>query len=37
VKEAALEAGYQTASAFIAAFRIALNTTPGKYFEAGRR
>jgi AraC-like DNA-binding protein len=37
VKEAALEAGYQTASAFIAAFRIALNTTPGKYFETGRR
>jgi AraC-like DNA-binding protein len=37
VKQAALEAGYRSASAFIAAFRAALNTTPGRYFEAGHR
>jgi AraC-like DNA-binding protein len=37
VKEAALAAGYRSASAFIAAFRVALNTTPGRYFEAGHR
>jgi AraC-like DNA-binding protein len=37
VKQAALEAGYRSASAFIAAFRVALNTTPGRYFETGRR
>lgn len=37
VKQAALEAGYRSTSAFIAAFRVALNTTPGRYFEAGRR
>ena len=33
VKQAALEAGYESASAFIAAFRATLHTTPGKYFE----
>lgn len=33
VKQAALDAGYQSASAFIAAFRAALNTTPSRYFE----
>ena len=37
VKQAAAEAGYRSASAFIAAFRVALDTTPGRYFEAGRR
>jgi AraC-like DNA-binding protein len=37
VKQAALESGYRSASAFIAGFRVALNTTPGRYFEAGRR
>jgi len=37
VKQAALDAGYRSASAFIAAFRVALNTTPGRYFEAKRR
>ena len=37
VKQAALEAGYRSASAFIAAFRAALNATPGRYFEAGHR
>ena len=36
VKQAALEAGYQSPSAFIAAFRAALDTTPGRYFQAGR-
>jgi AraC-like DNA-binding protein len=36
VKRAASEAGYQSPSAFIAAFRAALNTTPGCYFESGR-
>lgn len=36
VKRAAVEAGYQSPSAFIAAFRAAFNTTPGRYFEAGR-
>jgi AraC-like DNA-binding protein len=36
VKRAAVEAGYQSASAFIAAFHAAFNTTPGRYFEAGR-
>jgi AraC-like DNA-binding protein len=36
VKQAALEAGYQRPSAFIAAFRFAFNTTPGRYFQTGR-
>jgi AraC-like DNA-binding protein len=36
VKEVAAEAGYRTPSAFIAAFRLALDTTPGRYFAAGR-
>ena len=36
VKEAALEAGYQSPSAFIAAFRMAFGDTPGRYFQAGR-
>jgi AraC-like DNA-binding protein/quercetin dioxygenase-like cupin family protein len=31
VKHAALESGYQSPSAFIAAFRAALHTTPGRY------
>ena len=35
VKQAALDAGYQSPSAFIAAFRAALDTTPGRYFQAG--
>jgi AraC-like DNA-binding protein len=33
VKQAAREAGYQSVSAFIAAFRANLNTTPARYFE----
>jgi AraC-like DNA-binding protein len=33
ITSAALEAGYSTPSAFIAMFRKALGTTPGKYFE----
>jgi AraC-like DNA-binding protein len=37
VKRAAVEAGYQSPSAFIAAFRIAFGTTPGRYFDAGMR
>jgi AraC-like DNA-binding protein len=32
VKEAALDAGYQSASAFIAAFRGVFHTTPARYF-----
>jgi len=36
VKQAALEAGYRSSSAFIAAFRAALGTTPGRYFGAER-
>jgi len=36
VKQAALDAGYQSPSAFIAAFRAAFDTTPGRYFQAGR-
>ena len=36
VKQAAIEAGYQSPSAFIAAFRATLNTTPGRYFDADR-
>jgi AraC-like DNA-binding protein len=33
VTHAALEAGYSTPSAFIAAFRKALGTTPTRYFQ----
>ena len=36
VKQAAIEAGYQHPSAFIAAFRGAFNTTPGRYFQTRR-
>ena len=36
VKRVAGEAGYQTPSAFIAAFRATLQTTPGRYFTEGR-
>ena len=36
VKHAAIDAGYRSPSAFIAAFRTAFNTTPRRYFEAGR-
>lgn len=37
VKQTAIEAGYRSSSVFIAAFRAALDTTPGRYFGAGRR
>ena len=33
VKQAALDAGYQSASAFIAAFRETFDTTPARYFQ----
>jgi AraC-like DNA-binding protein len=33
VNDVALEAGYSTASAFIAMFRTAFGTTPGRYFD----
>jgi AraC-like DNA-binding protein len=33
-KQVAADAGYATASAFIAAFRSLFGTTPGRYFEA---
>ena len=33
VKRAAMEAGYRTPSAFIAAFRSSFRTTPGRYFR----
>jgi len=36
VTHAAMEAGYSTPSAFIAMFRSALGTTPGRYFEGTR-
>ena len=36
VKQAALDAGYQSASAFIAAFRETFDTTPARYFQAVR-
>jgi AraC-like DNA-binding protein len=36
VKRVAFEAGYRTPSAFVAAFRASLNTTPGRYFDDGR-
>ena len=32
VKNAAIEAGYQSPSAFVAAFRSIFGTTPGRYF-----
>jgi AraC-like DNA-binding protein len=35
VKQAAHKAGYLSASAFIAAFRATLNTTPARYFARG--
>jgi AraC-like DNA-binding protein len=37
VKEAALASGYQSASAFIAAFRSVFSTTPARYFDAKGR
>lgn len=37
VKAVAEDAGYRSASAFVAAFRVALHTTPGRYFGAGPR
>jgi AraC-like DNA-binding protein len=37
VKSVALESGDRTPSAFVAAFRASLNTTPGRYFDDGRR
>jgi AraC-like DNA-binding protein len=37
VTDAALEAGYSTPSAFIAAFRRALGATPGQYFRESPR
>ena len=36
VTSVALELGYETPSAFIAMFRRALGTTPGRYFRSGR-
>ena len=33
VKRAAMEAGYRTPSAFVAAFRSSFRTTPGRYFR----
>jgi AraC-like DNA-binding protein len=35
VKRAAIEAGYRTPSAFVAAFRASFKTTPGRYFMTG--
>jgi AraC-like DNA-binding protein len=35
VKAAAADAGYATPSAFVAAFRTAFGTTPGRYFGGG--
>jgi AraC-like DNA-binding protein len=35
ISHAALEAGYNSPSAFIAMFRKALGTTPRRYFEDG--
>jgi len=38
VTHVALEVGYATPSAFIAAFKAELGTTPGRYFaQPGRR
>jgi AraC-like DNA-binding protein len=34
VKVVAAQAGYHSASAFVAAFRAALDTAPGRYFAA---
>jgi len=36
VTSVALDLGYETPSAFIAMFRRALGTSPGRYFRAGR-
>ena len=36
VKRAAIEAGYRTPSAFVAAFRSSFRTTPGRYFGSSR-
>lgn len=35
VKNAAIEAGYQSPSAFVAAFRDVFESTPGQYFSSG--
>lgn len=35
VKQAALESGYRSSSAFIAAFRASLQMTPARYFQRG--
>jgi AraC-like DNA-binding protein len=37
VKRAAIEAGYRTPSAFVAAFSSSFKTTPGHYFTQGRQ
>ena len=37
VKHVALSLGYDSVSAFIKAFRLALGTTPSAYFGTGRR
>jgi AraC-like DNA-binding protein len=37
VKRAAIEAGYRTPSAFVAAFSSSFKTTPGRYFRQGRQ
>jgi AraC-like DNA-binding protein len=37
VKQVALDAGYRSPSAFVAAFRAALASTPGRYFQPGSR
>lgn len=37
VKDVALEVGYESPSAFVAAFKRALGTTPGKLFKSGTR
>jgi AraC-like DNA-binding protein len=36
VTAVALDVGYQTPSAFVAAFRRELGTTPGRYFAGNR-
>lgn len=36
VKQVAFEAGYRSPSAFVAAFRKTMGTTPGQYFEGAR-
>jgi AraC-like DNA-binding protein len=37
VKEVALEVGYESSSAFVAAFKSALGTTPARLFKSGSR